>query len=103
MSQPKRIVVTIDKLILKGISSTNANVLTKALQKSLYQELTNRGIALSSKSQTNISLANVTPQKLTPSHSSFSLGLNAGRAIYRSIRSGIATTHNKNHQSSRKN
>lgn len=98
MSHANRIIVTIDKLVLKGISNTNAHALTSALQKSLHQELTNRGVALTNNSQTIISLANVKPQKLTPSPSSYGLGLNAGRAIYKSIRSGLIISNSKTHQ-----
>jgi hypothetical protein len=85
MKQPERIVVTIDRLVLKGVAPENAAAFTAALRESLNQALGLYGVPAGA----SIALASVPRQSLAANDTSRGLGTAAGLAVHRAIRQGL--------------
>ena len=84
-SRPSRIVVTIDRLVLRGVEPGESRALAGALESSLRQALSERGLPVAASAQ----LPSVPRARLASAGDGAALGRAAGQAIHGSVQQGL--------------
>ena len=86
MKQPRRIVIFVDRLVLKGVAPHDARALSAALRASLREALVQHGIPASA----SVSLPSVPRARIEVAGDGAAVGGAAGQAIHRSIGQGLS-------------
>lgn len=85
MSGQKRIVITIDHLLLNGINARDVTSVTVALNKGLKQAVLNKGITTNK----STNLSSLPKQTFNVSDTGPGLGYTAGQVIYKTLGQGL--------------
>ena len=85
MKQPHRIVVTIDRLILKGVAAKDVTAVSSALHESLSHELATKGLSIDA----SVALPSVPHQTFPTQDTGRELGLTAGQSIHKAMGQGV--------------